>query len=140
MIPRRRFHRSVFCAAGIYNIGWGIFSSIDPQWLFKFATMPLQNHPQIFACLGMVIALYGILYLYVSWQPEDGFLIALVGLLGKLLGPLGLAQLIISGQWPASTAILCLTNDFIWWIPFTLYLFDSWPIARNKFCSQRESG
>ncbi len=22
---------------------------------------------------------------------------------------------------------LCLTNDFIWWIPFALYLRDAWP-------------
>src|SRR5499425_3781860 len=86
--------------------------------------MPLQNYPQIFACLGMVIGLYGILYLYASWQPENGFLIVLVGLIGKILGPIGMAQLIASGQWPPSMAILCITNDLIWWIPFTLYLYD----------------
>jgi hypothetical protein len=28
--------------------------------------MPLQNHPQIFACLRMVVGFYGILYLEVA--------------------------------------------------------------------------
>jgi len=23
--------------------------------------------------------------------------------------------------------VLCLTNDLIWWVPFSLYLYDAWP-------------
>jgi hypothetical protein len=132
-LPRRRFHRAVFIAAGVYNIAWGIFSSLDPQWLFRFAGMPLANHPQIFACLGMVIGLYGILYLEVARVPERGWLLAAVGLTGKILGPIGLAGLLWQGIWPPATLILCLTNDFIWWIPFALYLYDSWPHFRRSF-------
>jgi hypothetical protein len=132
-LPRRRFHRAVFIAAGLYNIAWGIFSSLDPQWLFRFAGMPLANHPQIFACLGMVIGLYGILYLEVARVPERGWLLAAVGLAGKILGPIGLAGLLWQGIWPPATLILCLTNDFIWWIPFALYLYDSWPHFRRSF-------
>src|SRR5258705_13646028 len=105
MIPRQKFHRAVFCAAGIYNISWGLYSAIDPQWLFRFAGMPLDNHPQIFACLGMVIGLYGILYLEVARVPERGWLLAAVGLLGKILGPIGLAGLIWSGEWPRATVV-----------------------------------
>lgn len=127
MIPRRRFHRVVFTAAGIYNIGWGIYSALDPQWLFRFAGMPPLNHPEIFACLGMVIGLYGILYLEVARVPERGWLLAAVGLLGKVLGPIGMVQLIWTGHWPAAAAILCVTNDWIWWIPFSLYLYDARP-------------
>ena len=127
MMARRRFHRVVFILAGGYNLAWGAYTVLDPQWLFRFAGLPLQNYPQIFACLGMVVGLYGILYLEVARRPERGWLLAAVGLLGKVLGPLGLAQLIWSGQWPWSTVVLCLTNDCIWWIPFTLYLHDAWP-------------
>jgi hypothetical protein len=132
MIARRKFHRTVFCIAGIYNISWGAYSALDPQWLFRYAGMPLQNYPQIFACLGMVIGLYGLLYLEVARVPERGWLLAAIGLTGKLLGPIGLARLIWSGQWPLSTMLLSLTNDLIWWIPFSLYLYDAWPL----FCRQ----
>jgi hypothetical protein len=127
VMARRRFHRVVFILAGGYNLAWGVYAVLDPQWLFRFAGLPLQNYPQIFACLGMVVGLYGILYLEVARLPERGWLLAAVGLLGKVLGPLGLAPLIWSGQWPWSTVVLCLTNDCIWWIPFTLYLYDAWP-------------
>jgi hypothetical protein len=129
---RRSFHRSVFCAAGIYNLAWGAFSIADPQWMFRFAEMPLQNYPEIFACLGMVVGLYGILYLEVARVPERGWLLAAVGFVGKMLGPIGLAELLWSGQWPVKTLILCITNDFIWWIPFALYLYDAWPGFRSE--------
>jgi hypothetical protein len=88
------------------------------------------NHPAIFACLGMVVGLYGILYLEVARVPEKGWLLAAVGLTGKLLGPLGLAWQIGTGAWPRSTIILCATNDLLWWIPFTIYLKDAWPHFR----------
>jgi hypothetical protein len=121
---RRRFHQIVFALAGAYNFGWGVYSAIDPQWLFRFAGMAPLNHPAIFACLGMVVGVYGLLYWQVARFPERGFEIAAVGLLGKVLGPIGLVQLIWSGAWPMKSVVLCVTNDFIWWIPFCLYLWD----------------
>ena len=133
LIARRRWHRAVFRAAGAYNIVWGLYSALDPQWLFRFSGLPLQNHPQIFACLGMVVGLYGIIYFEVARAPERGWLLAAVGLLGKLLGPIGLAQLIWSGAWPPSTVVLCLTTDLVWWVPFSLYLYDAWPEFRRDY-------
>jgi hypothetical protein len=127
MIARRKFHQAVFIIAGVYNLGWGLFSALDPQWLFRFAGMPPLNYPEIFACLGMVVGLYGILYLEVARAPERGWLLAAVGLLGKTLGPIGWLMLVLRGRWPVATAILCVTNDLIWWIPFWLYLYDAWP-------------
>ena len=135
MIPRRRFHRAVFVLAGVYNIGWGLFSAADPQWLFRFARMPFSPYPEIFACLGMVVGVYGFLYWQVARDPERGFPIAAVGLLGKVLGPIGLAQLIATGAWPMKAIVLCVTNDFIWWVPFALYLLD----ARGASASSRTS-
>ena len=44
--------------------------------------------------------MYGILYLEVARVPERGWLLAAVGLTGKVLGPLGLTVLIASGAWP----------------------------------------
>ena len=123
-MKRRRFHQAVFALAGIYNLAWGAYSALDPQWLFRFAEMPPMNYPEIFACLGMVIGLYGLLYLHVARCPERGFEIAAVGLSGKLLGPIGWFVLFSRGTWPGSTIVLCLTNDLIWWIPFMLYLRD----------------
>jgi hypothetical protein len=132
LIARRHFHRGVFLAAGLYNIAWGLLAVMDPQWLFRFARMPADNYPEIFACLGMVLGLYGVLYLEVARVPERGCVIAAVGLMGKVFGPIGLAYLTWSGIWPVRTGILCVTNDLIWWIPFSLYLHDAWPLFRKE--------
>ena len=126
MIARRGWHRAVFAAAGVYNIGWGLWSIADPQWLFRFSGMPEANYPAIFACLGMVVGLYGVLYLEVARRPERGWLIAAVGLTGKLLGPIGMLWQIQHGGWPPAAFVLCVTNDLVWWIPFALYLRDAW--------------
>ncbi len=130
-IPRRRFHRTVFLLAGIYNIGWGLFAAADPQWLFRFSGMPLLNHPQIYGCLGMVIGLYGLIYLEVARRPEQGWVLAAVGLTGKVLGPIGMAVLVLQGVWPWKAVVLCVTNDLIWWVPFGMYLWDAWPSFRK---------
>jgi hypothetical protein len=132
IIARRGVHRLVFSAAGLYNIAWGLYSAIDPQWLFRYSGMPVQNYPQIFACLGMVVGLYGILYLEVARVPERGWLVAAIGLVGKVLGPIGLVHLIWTGKWPISTLVLSITNDFIWWLPFSVYLYDAWPFFRRE--------
>ena len=131
MIRRTTVHRAVFIAAGLYNIAWGIWSAGDPQWFFRFTGMPMANYPAIFACLGVVVGLYGILYLDVARRPERGWLIAAVGLTGKCLGPVGMVWLIRTGAWPPSALVLCVTNDFIWWIPFGVYLHDAWPAFRQ---------
>jgi len=94
--------------------------------------MPLATHPEIFACLGMVVGLCGILYFEVARVPERGWLLAAVGLLGKVLGPIGETILIVQGTWPAKAAVLCLTNDLIWWIPFGLYLYDARPVLFER--------
>ena len=125
-IPHRRRYQIVFLAAGVYNMAWGGFTVVRPQWLFELAGMPVANHPQPFATLGMVIGLYGVLYLSVGAYPEHGWLIAAVGMTGKLLGPVGLAYLIISGAWPPTSVAICLTNDVVWWIPFAAYLRDGY--------------
>jgi hypothetical protein len=109
-----------------------MWSIADPQWLFRFAGMPLANQPAVFACLGMVVGLYGILYVEVARLPERGWPIAAVGLAGKTLGPLGMLWLIETGAWPPSASVLCVTNDLIWWIPFGLYLHDAWPAFRRE--------
>jgi hypothetical protein len=130
VIARRGFHRAVFAGAGLYNVCWGAWSAVDPQWLFRLTGMAPSNYPALFACLGMIVGLYGVLYLDVARAPERGWLIAAVGLTGKVLGPVGMFWLIWSGNWPASALVLCVTNDLIWWIPFALYLHDAWPMFR----------
>jgi len=127
VIARRRLHRTTFALAAAYNILWGTYSALDPQWLFRCAKMPPQNHPEVFVCLAMVVGLYGLVYLMVAIDPEHGWALAAVGLIGKVLGPLGVIWLIHQGEWTPRAMIISLTNDIPWWAPSGLYLYDAWP-------------
>ena len=95
--------------------------------------MPPANYPEVLACLGLGVALYGILYLEVARVPEKGWLLVAVGLLGKVIAPVGLVALGWSGRWPLGALGFALANDLIWWPPFTLYLRDAWPEFRREF-------
>jgi hypothetical protein len=123
----------VFVAAGVYNVAWGAYAAADPQWVFRLAGEERLNKPEVFACLGMVLGLYGLLYLDVARDPGRGWPVAAVGLAGKVLGPIGWAWLIITGRWPPITVVVIVTNDLIWWAPFALYLRDAWPAFRRDF-------
>jgi hypothetical protein len=132
-LKRRNLHRLTFAAAAVYNLSWGLFAAVDPQWLFRYTGLPPLNHPAIYQCLGMVVGVYGIAYAEVARRPEQGWLIAAVGLLGKVLGPIGMLSLVARGVWPVRAVVLCLTNDLVWWVPFALYLKDAWPAWRKTW-------
>lgn len=128
MIPRRRLHRLIFVAAGLYNLAWGLWTALEPQWLSRVAGIAMTDAQQGFAGLGMVVGLYGILYLEVARIPERGWVPAAVGLAGKVLGPMGVGWLVVTSRWPAQALVVIVTNDLLWWAPFTLYLRDTWPV------------
>lgn len=130
-VPRRRLHRVTFGLAAAYNIAWATWSAIDPQWTFRLAGMEPLNHPDVFRCLAMVIGLYGVAYAEVARRPEHGWVIAAIGLTGKVLGPLGMVAGVARGAWPRAALIQVVTNDLIWWVPFALYLRDAWPAFRR---------
>jgi len=125
-MKRRKFHQIIFILAGIYNICWGLFTALYPEWLFEFAGMTPQNYPEIYACVGMVVGLYGLVYFEIARRPERGFPFAAIGLIGKILGPIGLLMLVARGKWAPAALVLNVTNDLIWLVPFAIYLLDSW--------------
>ncbi len=124
-MKRKKLHRITFILAGAYNILWGLWVSVDPNWLFRFAKMELPNYPEIFICVGMIVGLYGVVYLEIARRPERGFVLALVGFTGKILGPIGMIYNMFIGKWAFAAIIMNITNDFIWLVPFAVYLYDS---------------
>ena len=91
-----------------------------------------QNHPQIFACLGMVVGLCGIVYLEVA-RTERGS--ARCGGSSRE-GAWSMVWPAHGGTWPVATVVLCLTNDLIWWIPFAI-IYDSWHFYKRDLMSDK---
>jgi hypothetical protein len=112
-------------AAGVYNLVWGAVMILMPQMLFDFAGMARINYPEIWQCLGMVIGVYGIGFWIAAADHRRHWPIVLVGLLGKVLGPIGFAMALWRGTMGWKFGVTILTNDLVWWVPFGMMLWDA---------------
>lgn len=111
--------------AGIYNLLWGAVTVLLPNWLFHLTGMEPPNYPFIWQCVGMIVGVYGIGYLAAATDPVRHWPIVLVGFLGKIFGPIGYVQGVVSGEVPAAFGVTLPTNDVIWWVPFALILLHA---------------
>jgi hypothetical protein len=90
---------------------------------FRWVGMEPPSQPAIWQCVGMIVGVYGIGYAIAARDPMRHWPIVLVGLLGKVFGPIGY----LDGAWVRGTLDPAFgwtipTNDLIWWIPFSLIL------------------
>lgn len=118
-------HR-VLLAAGVYNLIWGAVAVLSPEWMLRvLGVEPASIAPQLWQCIGMIVGVYGVGYLLASRHPFHHWVITLVGLLGKVLGPIGFVASVSNGSLPGSMGWTILTNDVIWWIPFAMILWGA---------------
>ncbi len=117
--------------AAIYNFLWGAIAILFPVQSFEFLGMAPPIYPQLWQCIGMIVGVYGVGYWLAARDPAVHWPIVLVGLMGKVLGPLGFASAVINGQLPMIFGIHIIFNDLIWWIPFGIILFKTFPPWKN---------
>jgi hypothetical protein len=109
-------------AAGVYNLAWGGLVIAFPHLLFDLNGIERINYPEIWQCVGMIVGVYGVGYLIAAGDPRRHWPIVLVGLLGKIFGPIGFAVALAKGTFPPAFGLTILTNDLLWWVPFALIL------------------
>lgn len=112
--------------AALYNILWGSWVVLFPDMAFDLIELERPNYPQIWQCVGMIVGVYGIGYWIASWAPIKHWPITLVGLLGKLFGPLGFLFAALTGDLPWSFGLIIIFNDLIWWPSFVYILRNSY--------------
>lgn len=122
----------VLLLAGVYNLLWGAFVVLLPGVLFTWAGMEQPRYPELWQCIGMIVGVYGIGYAAAALDPARHWPIVLVGLAGKVLGPIGFAMALVNGRFAAEFGWVILFNDLIWWVPFGLILLH----ARRRHLAQ----
>jgi peroxiredoxin len=110
-------------AAGVYNLVWGALTVLYPAWLFDLTGLDAPSYPFIWQCVGMIVGVYGIGYLAAARDPIRHWPIVLVGFLGKIFGPMGYVMGRVRGDVPPEFGVTLLTNDLIWWVPFSMMLY-----------------
>jgi peroxiredoxin len=112
--------------AAAYNLLWGGAVVLRPNLAFDLMGLERALYPQIWQCVGMIVGVYGVGYAIAAFAPLRHWPIVLVGLLGKVFGPIGFIQAAAAGAFPWSFGWTIITNDLVWWVPFALILRGAW--------------
>ena len=125
-----RVYRLIFAAAAAYNIVFGLWASLAPRAFFALFHLEPATYPAIWACLGMVVGLYGVGYAYAAWRLDRAFPFIAIGLAGKVLGPIGWVMSVRSGELPFRTFPLIVFDDLMWWLPFAMFLLEGTRVTK----------
>lgn len=120
--PTPAWMSTVLRLAALYNLAWGVGVILLPHLPFDVAGVDRMNYPVILQMSAMVIGVYGIGYWIAASDPVRHYPIVLVGMLGKILGPIMFVIAVATGQLPLLFGLTILTNDVVWWVPFVLML------------------
>ena len=75
--------------------------------------------------VGMFILVYAPACWWAGRRPARHRHLVVIGLLGKLFGPIGYGRSIASDDLPAAFGWTIITNDLIWWPAFALFLREA---------------
>lgn len=115
-------YRYWFYAAAIYNLVWGTIHVLFPTLFWDVLGLQRPNYLPLWQVIGMFVLVYAPAYWWAGRFPEKYPHMILIGLIGKLFGPIGFVWSALTGELPLAFGITIITNDLIWWIPFMLYL------------------
>jgi hypothetical protein len=87
--------------------------------------MPPPNYAALWQVTGMFVLVYAPAYWWAGRYPVRHRHLILIGLLGKILGPIGFVWAVATRQLPVAFGWVILFNDIIWWPVFIAYLRDS---------------
>lgn len=138
MLLSEKFYKKVFYAAAAYNILWGIIIALYPNLMFAAFDIPPVNYPFLVSGIGMFVGVYGYGYYVVARYPRQYPQLVFIGLLGKVLGPIGWAYHVILGSVPLETMWINVFNDLIWIPFFVSYLFWVNKKIETSYCSFTE--
>lgn len=124
----------VLWAAALYNVLWGAWVVLSPEMAFRLAGIAVPNYIELWQCIGMMTAVYGIAYSIAAGNPLMHWPVVLAGLAGKVLGPIGFVDGALAGRLPWIAGVTILTNDVVWWIPFSLILYK---VYQEKLAKDR---
>lgn len=118
--------KQLLLAAGAYNLIWGALAIFFPGAMLAWLQVDVGPSAQTFwQCIGMLVAVYGCAYLIAARDAYRHWPLIFVGLLGKLLGPIGFLFAYSNGSLPTTFGWTIVTNDLIWWAPFAIILWSA---------------
>lgn len=136
-----RWPRIALLVAAVQCLIWGVFIILLPErssLAYGFAQPPKELF--LWQGTGLVILLYGVGYVLASTNPNQHWGIVLVGLLAKILGPIGMVWSVWHGAVPARVLLLIPIHDILWWIPFAVIVRQGIAARETEVSVSTETG
>ena len=133
-----RWQRIALLVAGLQCLIWGVFIIAWPERssvAYGFTEPPTELF--LWQGTGLVIVLFGVGYTIASTNPMQHWVIILIGMLSKSLGPIGMAWTVYQEHVSRRVLFLIPINDLIWLIPFALILLKVY--RKRMSCVVRRS-
>jgi peroxiredoxin len=116
----------ILWAIGIYNIFWGLLVVCWPDQVLQWSGLGSMAYPEVWQYVGVLTGLYGIAYVLVAKSPFENWLVVLIGLLTKLIGPVGFVSSALQGRLPWRFGWTVLGNSVIWCVPLGIILWRAY--------------
>lgn len=105
---------------------------VAPRLVLGWVGMSDLNYTPMFQCVGMMVGCYAMGYALVALDPRRYGAFAVIGLVGKVLGPLGFIWSASRGELPWSFGWNNVFNDLIWWPSFGAFCWSWWSQERKR--------
>jgi len=128
-----QWQRVALLVAALQCLIWGVFILALPERssiVYGLTKAPTDLF--LWQGTGLVIFLFGVGYAIAATNPGQHWSVILIGLIAKILGPVGMLWSVIQGDVPHQVLYLIPINDLIWWLPFTMILRDAFMHHRGE--------
>ena len=116
-----RSFRVWFYSAAVYNLFWGALVCAFPNWCIGLLRIQDLVSAPFLQVLGMVVGVYAYGYWLLARDPVRYCGFVWIGLLGKVLGPIGFVFYASRGELPWSFGQTIVINDLVWLPAFILF-------------------
>lgn len=118
-------YRPWLLAAAAYNFVWGSITVALPGALWRVMGVPPPVPIGVWQVTGLFVLLFAAGYWWASRDPVKHRHIVLIGLAGKILGPIGFAFALLTGDLPPAFGFTIVVNDLIWLPAFSAFARDA---------------
>jgi small multidrug resistance pump len=120
-----QWQRVALFVAALQCLMWGVFILVLPErssLVYGFAKVPTDLF--LWKGTGLIIFLFGVGYAIAATNPRQHWSVLFIGLVAKILGPVGMVWSVIQGDVAHQVLYLIPVNDLVWWLPFAIILRD----------------
>ena len=114
--------RGLLLLAGAYNVGWGLFIYVFPNYFYQWITQTQPPAPPLITWQGVGVLAFGIAYLLAAVYPTRLWLLIGLGFFSKLIGPIVLYFMVMQQNITKKYIFHLLMNDLVWLIPLSIIL------------------